>query len=367
MLIKSLKIKNFRCFSKLDVDFKSPVSIISGENGTGKTSILEAIHYMCYMRSFRIHTAKDLIQFDSDNFFVKALFESKVESKMSLENELQVGFSQNKKMVKLNKKNISSFKDLMDFYRVITLTEDDLWLIKGGPDARRAFLDQAILLVDHTFLEKVKEYKKVLSQRNMLFQNSNMRPISAESYDLWTAQLWEKSRHIQCTRREIIKKYEKQINSILKKTFKEKISISFEYKAKNIDLDESFNDFIVNKIDKIKNQEMRFRRSLFGAHLDDFVIKFQSKKTRNYASRGQQKLVVLLLKVAQLIHLTKKRGKVVFLLDDFMTDFDEEKATILANFLVSLDSQLIFTSPVKSGFFDSLMLQLGASRVVLPH
>jgi len=359
MRVKQLTLKNFRCFSNLNVEFERPVTIISGDNGTGKTSILEAIHYMCYMRSFRASSPKDLISFDTNNFFVKVTFENDT----SLHNELQIGFSQNKKIVKLNKNGINSFKDLMDFYRVITLTEDDLLLIKGGPDLRRAFLDQAILLLDYNFLEKVRKFKKVLSQRNTLLQE---HVVHAESYDLWTFQLWEKSRNVQLVRAHIIKNLEDVVNQVLDQIFKEKIYVSFEYKTKNIELNGDYNEFI-DKIDKIKQQELRFRRSLFGAHLDDFIIKFQSKKSKAYASRGQQKLVVLLLKIAQMAVLKKKRGPAVLLLDDFMTDFDEEKAALLANFLVSLDCQLIFTSPAKSGFFDGKLLKLGAFKIELPH
>ena len=237
MQVKQLKIKNFRCFSDFEIAFENNLSVISGENGTGKSSILEAIHYLCYMKSFRTYSPKDLIKFESDNFFIKASFYGD-----EIINNLQIGFSQGKRIVKLNKKNINSFKDLMDYYRVITLTEDDLWLIKGGPDIRRSFLDQAILLYDHTFLSKIKDFKKVLEQRNRLLQNDF---VSNELYDLWTTQLWERSISIQQLRKKTIEAYEIKINNILKKTFKnENITISFVYKAKNINLQDNFHDFM---------------------------------------------------------------------------------------------------------------------------
>jgi len=359
--IKQLKIKNFRCFIDIDVNFQGALSVISGDNGAGKTSLLEALHYLCYMRSFRTHSPKDLIQFDSNEFFVKASFLDK--DNLEAANALQVGFSQNKKIVKLNNKTIGSFKDLMDYYRIITLTEDDLWLIKGGPDVRRSFLDQAILLLDYSFGQKIKEYKKVLEQRNSLLLHEKCSP---ELYDLWTAQLWEKSLCIQQERKELLGAYEGKINEILGKTFDETITVSLAYKSKNVRLEDSFEQFMAT-VGRFKHQEFRFRRSLFGAHLDDFTIDFQQRKSKFYASRGQQKLVVLLLKAAQLLDLGQKRGPAVFLLDDFMTDFDEEKATLLAHFLLSLDCQLIFTSPSKSGFFEGLLFKLGASKVVLPY
>lgn len=391
MYINKVSIKNFRCFKDLDINFETPIVIISGDNGAGKTSILEAIHYMCYMKSFRTSSPKDLINFEvssecegdcasvSDNFFVKANFQTQ----NNLENELQVGFSQNKRLVKLNKKNVSSFKELMDFYRIVTLTEDDLLLIKGGPEIRRDFLDHAILLLDYTFLGKLREFKKVLQNRNMCLQNNN---ISKDLYDLWTEQLWEKSIIIQKLRHDIVKEYETQINGILQDIFAketgkgsekengqearqetgldDKISVCLEYKPKKIDLGDSFDEFIAKNSD-LMHQELCFRRSLFGAHLDDFLIKFKSKKSKAYASRGQQKLIVLMLKVAQLVHLGGKRGPATFLLDDFMTDFDEKRGLILANFLVSLKIQLIFTTPAKGSFFEDLLVGMGASIVKL--
>jgi len=344
------------------VNFDGPITVIQGENGTGKTSLLEALHYMCYMRSFRTHTARDLIAFEADNFFSKVFFEIGCDKKNDhLDCELQIGFAQKRKVVKLNKKNIGSFKELMDFYRIVTLTEDDLWIIKGGPDVRRAFLDHALLLLEPDFLATIKEFKRVLEQRNSLLQRGS---FSTDQYELWTMQLWEKSRKMQLKRQKLVKMYEKSVNKILADIFDKSFEISFTYKAKNVDLQDTLDDFM-QKMSKFAHQEARFCRSLFGAHLDDFCVDFQRKKSKLYASRGQQKLIVLLLKVAQIQHLEKKKGKSVFLLDDFFTDFDEKKTAILVKFLVSLECQLIFTSPSQSGFFEDLLYQVGACKVVL--
>lgn len=367
MHINKINIKNFRCFKDFNINFDAPITIISGNNGTGKTSILEAMHYLCYMKSFRTASPKELVNFELenvDNFFIKANFQTQD----CENNELQIGFSQNKRLVRLNKKSVSSFKDLMDFYRIVTLTEDDLFFIKGGPEVRREFLDHAILLLDHTFLAKIKEFKKILQNRNILLQNGN---FNKDLYDLWTEQLWEKSIIIQKMRSKLIKEYEHIINKILIDIFSceagqsdDSISVSLEYKIKKIDLHDDFDSFIANNSD-LMSQELCFKRSLFGAHLDDFLIKFQSKKSKNYASRGQQKLVVLMLKIAQLVNLEEKRGSAVFLLDDFMTDFDEKRVEILIKFLISLKTQLIFTAPTAGGFFEDLLVRMGASKIRL--
>lgn len=364
MFIKSLKIKNFRCFGSLDISFDGPATLIQGSNGAGKTSLLEALHYICYMRSFRTHTPRDLIAFGKDTFFVKVLFNAGDENgEHTLEHELQVGFSKGKKSVKLNKKALHSFKELIDHYRVLTVTEDDLEIIKGGPDVRRAFLDNAIFLIDPSFIAVTKEFKKVLENRNVLLQSER---VDQSSYLLWTEQLWQKSKDIQKKREKMTKDLAKRVNEILQKHFEgEKLQVELEYKPKNVDLKADYDSFLKAKITKIQRQEMRFGRSLFGAHLDDLIITFCSKKSKFYASRGQQKLIVLLLKASQLSFLTQNRGLGAFLLDDFMTDFDHDRAQKLTNFLFSLQTQLIFTSPSRVGFFEDMLTRSGTRKILL--
>src|SRR5437868_6298202 len=102
-------------------------------------------------------------------------------------------------------------------------------------------------------------------------------------------------------------------------------------------------------------EETRVGHSLFGAHLDDFLIHFQDKKSKNYSSRGQQKLIVLLVKIAQIQQLLHSKGPVILLLDDFMTDFDEQRCRLLLDLLFDLKIQLIFTVPTGTHFLGTTL------------
>jgi len=361
--LKNIEIKNFRCFSQKVVNLDSKIVLVQGENGTGKSSLLEALHYLCYLRSFRTSCPQDLIQFSQTGFFAKALFSLGDEQKVC--HNLQVGFEQKKRSVKLNKKVVTSFKELMDHYRVITLTEDDLFLIKGGPDGRRQFIDQAILLGDQNYSLEMRSFKKVLLNRNSLLQT---RRCTKELYELWTEQLWHKSRYLQERRVGLLAQFQEIVNDVLAQTFDEKIEVRLEYRSKKNSLDFNFNSFMEHQVGlDFFEQENRFGRSLFGAHLDDIVISFQGKKSKQFASRGQQKLTVLLLKVAQLRVLEQRRGASVLLLDDFMTDFDPKRLRVLADFLSILPNQKIFTSPSQKGPFELLIKSLGAKIVRLTN
>ena len=289
--ITRIELKNFRCFEKLVLDIKQPIVLFEGVNGNGKTSLLEALYYTCYLKSFRTHTPRDLIRFDSDSFFVKVDVHNDWHGQ-SFEHEIQVGFSQGKRIVKVDGSSVSSYKELMNHIRVVSLTEDDLALIKEGPIVRRTFLDQAILLMDPDYALLVKEFRQVVNNRNALLQHRN---VDQHTYDILTQQLWNKSQGLQNARIKALGLLADRVSHVIATYFENRFLLNFSYRPKKKahgDL-----DVFMKKNLQLKHDEMRFCRSLFGAHLDDFTIHFQEKNSRSFASRGQQKLAVLLLKI----------------------------------------------------------------------
>jgi DNA replication and repair protein RecF len=350
LYLKQLQLKNFRCFDQLKLDFHEPIVLIQGANGTGKTSILEALYYACHLRSFRTPTPRELIQLGKEAFFVKVLTESAFLHEL-YEYEIQAGFSDNKRLIKIDQKVVDSYKDVIGTYRVVNITEDDLALIKGYPEHRRMFIDQALVLCHPAYVSVLKEYKKIKDNRHSLLQGMPNK----EEYLLWTEQLWHKSRLIQTMRNELLSSFAVIINDILSHYFGENFSIAFAYNAKLMPSSDDFTDFLSYYSEKY-TEELRFKRSLFGAHLDDFDIIFQEKRSKVYGSRGQQKLVVVLLKIALIKHLWKIQGAPICVFDDFMTDFDQDHARVLVSLLAHLPTQLIFTSPMQSSqLFDGIV------------
>jgi DNA replication and repair protein RecF len=350
-------LKNFRCFSEKRIDFTSNVVLLAGDNGSGKTSLLEAIHYLCYLRSFKTYSPRELVHFGETSFFIKAVFASDNDAT----HEIQVGLSGAKRLVKLDQKAICSYKDLMNHYRIVTLTEDDLLLVKGIPDVRRTFIDQVILLNDQEFIETIRAFRHTLDNRNSLIHQG---AIHTESFMVWTKQLYEKSQAIQELRIKWLAILADRVRQLAQDHFNSAMSITFDYTLKKGVLGEGFDAFIA-KNPELFDLERRYGRSLFGAHLDDFVIKLQDIRSKHYASRGQQKLIALLIKIAQIQELLAHKGGVIFLLDDFMTDFDTERANIFLDILLQLKGQLIFTTPVKDGFFAQKLDSVGAQYISL--
>lgn len=350
-------LKNFRCFSEKFIELDSPLILLEGLNGSGKTSLVEAMHYLCYLRSFRTHSPKELLYFGQDNFFLKAAVTASADA---TQNELQVGFSGKKRLVKINQRAVSSYKDLMDHYRVVTLTEDDGGLIKDGPETRRLFIDQALVLANPSITQQLRLLRHLVDNRNALLHNGS---YNAHEFEVWTHQLWSQSQLIRQARIALLKELEQEVATILTEV-DPTLQVSFSYAAKHVDQEHTFAQFM-EASRHLFSEEGRYRRSLFGAHLDDFVIRLQDRFTRQFASRGQQKLVVLLTKIAQVKQLMIHRGPVIFLLDDFMTDFDARRATQLLPPLVALGGQLIFTSPSVHGSLHTHLTSIGAKTIIL--
>lgn len=346
LFLESVQIKNFRCFTDIDLTFNNPIVLIQGLNGSGKTSLLEALYYACYLRSFRTHLPKEMLQFEHTNFFIKVAFRNQ-----SFMHEIQAGFSHAKRLVKIDNKAVSSYKELMNYYRVIGLTEDDMFLIKGGPQDRRVFIDQLLLLYDPASIDSLHTLRNVVSNRTILLQKGT---INKDMYHIWTEQLWQISTVIQQKRIDALREIEQETNFLLQTYFEENLSVTLTYKNKNMDQYKNFEQFWSESA-HLFAQEQHMRRSLFGAHLDDFEIGFQGHKSKNFASRGQQKLIIVLIKIAQIKQLVKHKGPTIFLLDDFIADFDKNRVQRLVSILNTLKTQLIFTSPTQEGpLFEAL-------------
>ena len=356
MQINSIQLKNFRCFPSVTIDLQSPLVLISGSNGSGKTSILEALHYACYLRSFRTHAPKDLLYFGQESFFLKVVVEAH-----NIDHELQVGFSPRKKIVKIDQQPIKSYKELIDYYRTITLTEDDLLLIKGGPEERRLFIDQAVMLHYPEFLQELRKLKSIIAHRNALI----LRPVqhADESYWLWTQQLFERSKEIAAHRINLLKSIELRVNELLN-SFKTGTHISLKYESKYGAMNVSWDEWAAAQ-EKLPPKEFAMGRSLFGAHLDEIDITFKGRAAKSFSSRGQQKLVLILLKLAQLQELQVAKGPALLLLDDFMNDFDELTALKLIELIKGNAQQTIFTTPFTQGPFEVALIKQQCHKIEL--
>ena len=344
MYLTSLALKNFRCFQSIELVFNKKLIVIEGPNGSGKTSLLEAIYYVCYGRSFRTRIVTDFIANTSEAFVIKIQgSETQAETW-----DIHVGGTATKRLLKINNRPATSYKELVSLYRVISITEDDVMMIKGAPELRRLFIDQALLLQNPDYNKLMKSYRHIVSQRNSALWRTQQQDDA--SLSIWTQKLQEQSKLIQQQRTEFLMLLEQEVNILNQEFIDTNYFISLRYSVKE------------NNPCNVWHHEQRLKRTLFGAHLDDMSIEFQHLSSRTHASRGQQKLIALLLKVAQLRILKKPS---ILLLDDFLTDFDSQKASQIIQLVNSLECQVIITTPLENYINKKYLSSYDHQHVIL--
>lgn len=357
MYIRKLKLRNFRCFSEKEFEFNENFVVIKGPNGSGKSSLLEALHYCCYLRSFRTHLNRELIKLDENFFFVEIDVESD-----GISSQIQAGFNTDQgKVVKHNQKPITSYRELISQYRAVSVCADDTVLVSGAPEFRRDLMNYSTLLLTPDLYPVFKRYNQVLEQRNSLLKQIKFNPglVSTCSDELliWSEKLWVESVNLQNVRVDYLKLLQDKVNALLRDYFcatEPGLQVQFSYlrknNTKNSDLFEDFWQEFSGKDSRLLENSLG--RSFYGAHLDDFSIVFYGKKAKIYASRGQQKLIVFLIKIAQLDCMADAGTPGVLLLDDFLTDFDHQNLKKGISLLKDKKFQVFVTSPISIDIFD---------------
>jgi DNA replication and repair protein RecF len=303
---------------------------------------------------------KDMIQFGAEGFFIKIEIETESEFERTI-SELQLGFAGGKRRVKVDNQVIASYKELMNFLRVISITEEDLLIVQGSPEHRRAFIDYALLVENPDYAHALGILKQIVLNRNALL----LRCGKPEDYTVFTQQLWEQSVAIQDARQRYLTIVQDRLQLLIDQFFNGEFSLDLAYlpKKEMWSTSQAFRENHPN----LYEQEVRMKRSLFGAHLDDIAFVYNAKASRAFASRGQQKLIVLLIKIAQLQLLREQcpLGTILFLLDDFITDLDDYRVGLIIKTLQNLNVQLVFTAPVHGSSASSKIVEYGGSINIL--
>ena len=327
MGLNSLEILHFRNLQSVSIKPDQGLNLITGNNAAGKTSLLEAIFYMSYGRSFRSSQIKHLISHENDFFRIITELDDSI-------TRLGIERNSNEQTIRVNHQSISRLSELSTLVPVIALHPDSHQLISSGPEHRRQFLDWGVFHVEHQFLLAWKNYKKSLSQRNAalrLQQNDNM-------CSLWNAELVEHADTIQKLRLDYLCKISEIVNSLSDSLFPDHV-IELSYK-RGWPNDVTYSDYLRQNIQKDKDKG--YTQS--GPHRADLKITVDGQSAQSSISRGQQKKLVSLLKIAQLsLFSQKSERRCILLYDDLPAELDETNQNKIMSILSKLDIQLFIT------------------------
>ena len=342
MILRKIKLVNFRNYKSLNINFQKNINIIIGDNAQGKTNILESIYTLALTKSYRTTNDSNLIRLNQEKFIITGeTKEDKVFKKLSL--ELYKG----NKVAKINDNVINKISDYIGNLYVILSSPDDLQMIKGSPSERRNFLNIEISQLSSNYIKKYNEFNKILKMRNdylkLLYTNS----LGDYSYlEILTNNLIDREVDIYIERNNFISKINEYITDIYKNiTGIKDLKIVYETNVE-------FNEFDPIKIKKVlqekykKNQqrEISMGMTLYGPHRDDFTFTIEGNDIKIYGSQGQQKLAFIALKFSEIpIFEEKTATKPIILLDDIFSELDKTKKNRLIQY-IDKDYQVIITS-----------------------
>ncbi len=361
MRINRLEIKNFRNYSDVAVDFNSDKILFIGKNAQGKTNLLEAVYYLSSLDSLRAKTDSELIKWNEEICNIKADIK-----KFDVDINLEVTINPpNRKKLKVNGLNKNKSSEFISNLSTVCFTTNDLLLLRGAPEDRRKWLDLAISQVYPAYIDRLTKYNKIRTQKNNYLKNLKGNINGDNSLlDVWNDQLAITGSNIIYLRinflhelQKIAQQKHRQISST------EDLSVAYNSSvAGDISVLNKFehnNEYILEnfkkKLEEKKLEEIVRGQSVIGPHRDDISYYINGSEAKKYASQGQQRTIVLSLKLAELAFIKEKTNvNAVLLLDDVLAELDDIRQNYLLN-AIDKDTQTIITSVDTLNFKDEYL------------
>ena len=341
MIIKTLNIQNFRNYTFLNLELNDKINIIYGENGQGKTNLLESIYLLGFTTSHRTFTSDNLIKSGEETAIVKGKLIK------DLPYNLEIDLSKTKKQIKIDDKIITKNTDYIEKMNVIIFSSEDLNLIKGSPGERRKYFNLELSQLSINYYSALNDFNKLLKIRNEYLKELNQNiPIDLSYFHILTDYLVNKSIFIYQMRNKFVEKLNKicppiyeEITGLKGFNIKYVPSIELEnFDKENIKqvLEDAYNNHL--------EKEIRLKSTLYGPHRDDFTFNLEDNNLKEFGSQGQQKMAVIALKLSEIeIFQDFKHTSPIILLDDVFSDLDNKKKNNLLKH-IDKDMQVIITT-----------------------
>lgn len=348
MRLNKLKLTNYRNCEELELDFNKSKALIIGKNAQGKTNILESIYFLSTLKSPRTSNLLELINFNHENLKLEADI-----IKADTDIELLYQYNTDKKReIKINGVK-STIKDFKSVLKTVLFSTTDLLLLRGAPQDRRDWLDRAIMQIYPAYDDRLSKYDKIRVQKNNFLKECAKTGKTNESLlDVFNEQLSITGSNIIYIRKKFLKEIERLAKS-KHQTISEtedltiKYSCSFDIKTEVPNEIESIEDIqysFLESLEEKKFEEMRRCQACVGPHRDDIIFFINNQESTKFASQGQQRTIVLALKLSELDLITDKTGdEPILLLDDVLAELDDIRQNYLLKSINS-NTQTIITS-----------------------
>ena len=332
MFISNILTENFRNLKKIDIELNNGINIFYGNNAQGKTNIIESIYICATGRSHRTKIDNRLINFDKKECHIRIFC-----NKNNMDNRVDLHIKKDeKKGIAINGFVVKKIGDLFGTIITVIFSPEDLSIIKNSPSEKRRFLDIELCQINNIYYYNLKQYYKILKQRNTLLKEIKKDSSLKETIFIWDNQLLEYGKKIILARKDFIYKLNKIAFIKHKKITGGNENLILEYKPDcTIDV---FKQKLLKNIEK----DIFYGNTHFGPHKDDIIFKINNNDVKLFGSQGQQRTVALSLKLAEIDLIESEIGeKPIVLLDDVFSELDGLRQKFLIEAIT--DTQVIIT------------------------
>lgn len=339
MILKNLHLRQFKSHSEKNFIFGRGINCFLGNNGVGKTNILEAIHFLCLTKSSRNITDAQCIQHDKDFFFIKGLIEYSSISQI-IQSEIVCNLKKGgKKQLLVDDKSVGTLKNHIGKFPLVMMEPEDTDLIREGGEERRRFFDGMISQINKPYLDSLIKYNKLLQQRNAYLKKlEEVGPNDFTQLHTYNSFISPLGEEIANARRTFLQEF----NPLFLKHYQ---NLTDQQENASIIYTPSFEagDFEKSLINNQK-KDLILGRTNIGIHKDDFLFQLEDNEMKKFGSQGQQKSFVIALKLAQFEIFENKSGKKpLLLLDDIFDKLDDLRIAKLVEMIKHEFGQVFIT------------------------
>ena len=346
MIVSKISLKNYRNYDELNLKFCEGTNIIIGDNGEGKTNILESLYFLSLTKSYRTTDDFILIKNNKTNCKVSArVVEKKIPKKIS------ISLTNNDKKIYLNNTQVKKISDFIGTFNIVMVSPEDIEIIKSSPVVRRNLLNIELSKLSRNYINMHNEYNKLLKMRNDYLKLLLTNNIADDRYfDIITDKLVERAVYIYIERKKIIDDVNKYL-SIIYENISGIKGLSILYMP-NIEFDQYEEEYLKRKLKeqyiKFKNKEINLGMTVYGPHRDDFKIMIGNEDIKSFGSQGQQKIAVISLKISILkTYYERKENMPVLLLDDIFSELDKKRKNKLIDYINESGQVIVTANDIK--------------------
>lgn len=353
--IEKLILINFRNYRNQEIDFDGPLHILQGANAQGKTNLLEGIYYCARGRSFKNVSERDLIRFGQKEGYLFAKIE-----KEDVEKTVEVKFSTaEKKRIRINEVEIENLEELHAQFDVVLFAPEDLEIVKEGPRERRKFLDHLIHSSHLYYRKLMQEYQRVLTQRNHLLKKGKREFLFEKQLSALDELLVQRAIPIYQIRKNYLLFLDRAARKAHREMTggKERLELKYLSNLKSDSAEE-----YAEALKRSRERDVEYGNTDLGIHKDDILILVDGKSARDFASQGQQRTIILSLRLAEKqLYQIRNQSSPIVLLDDVFSELDENRAQALLKSVEDCQT-IITTNFIDKNYFTNKRARLWEVR-----